>query len=99
MIGDANWCSSAMTALFRQLSALGRDKAGTHALPAPALLQHLEDVSGRVLEPGGDEWAAAAGNAALVLVHPVVPLELDARLVSAPTAALTSETRTPRVSL
>lgn len=34
--------------------------------------------SGRVLEPGGDERAAAAGDAPLVLVHPVVALELDA---------------------
>jgi hypothetical protein len=42
--------------------------------------KHLEDVSGRVLEPGGDERTAAPGDAPLVLVHPVVSLELDAVL-------------------
>src|ERR1022692_49285 len=57
-----------------------RLRPGTHALLALPLLQHLEDVSGRVLEPGGDERPTAPGDAPLVLVHPVVSLELDAVL-------------------
>ena len=64
--------------------------------PLRRLLQHREDVAGRVLEPG-DRGTRPAGDPLLVLLEALVALELDPLGAEPSTAASTSSTSKLRI--